>query len=85
MLEKIGGGVFGVVVKLVDQNHIRAHLLQHRRDPARARAACLQFVHKATGLFCKQRRVIGRKAQRLVARGFIRHRLAGTEHKRHPQ
>ncbi|MCW0417315.1 hypothetical protein NB689_003069 [Xanthomonas sacchari] len=64
LLEQVGGAVRLVVVELVEQHDVRAHLLQHRGDLARLRAVALQGGDQRAGFVGIERGVVGGQAQR---------------------
>ena len=68
-LEQVGGTPFGVVVEFVEQDQVRAHLLQHCGHLARAFVAVFEPADQAAGLVVVQGDVVTGHAQLRLGRG----------------
>ena len=68
-LEQVGGTPFGVVVEFVEQDQVRAHLLQHCGHLARAFVAVFEPADQAAGLVVVQGDVVTGHAQLRPGRG----------------
>lgn len=48
-LEQVGRALLRIEVELVEQHHVGAHALQHRRDPARLGVAAFEPPDQSAG------------------------------------